>query len=143
VPVVHIQISLTDGVPIYRQIVNQIKYAVASGKIRPDEELPPIRVLAEQITVTPNTVVKAYGELEAEGVIYKRRGAGTYVADLRPPLARKEQRRILTERIDGLLAEASQLNFSIDEVHQIIRKRHAAMTRLFSDSSARRKNDVG
>jgi GntR family transcriptional regulator len=70
---VDITINLTDGVPIYRQIVNQVKYLVASGLIQPGEELPPIRTLALQLKVTPNTIVKAYGELEISGVIHKRR----------------------------------------------------------------------
>ncbi len=139
----HIQISLTDGVPIWRQIVNQVKYAIASGKIRLDDELPPIRSLAEQLTVTPNTVVKAYGELESEGVVYKRRGAGTYVADLRSPLARKEQRRILSDRIDGMLAEASQLDFTIEEVIELVHKRQAVMSRKHSETPTRGKANAG
>ena len=60
-----ISINLTDGVPIYRQIVSQVKYLVASGLIQPGEELPPIRTLALQLKVTPNTIVKAYGELRS------------------------------------------------------------------------------
>ena len=71
-----ITITLTDGVPIYRQIVNQVKYLVASGLLQPGEELPPIRTLALQLKVTPNTIVKAYGELETSGVVHKRRGSG-------------------------------------------------------------------
>ncbi|HET9384884.1 MAG TPA: GntR family transcriptional regulator, partial [Gemmatimonadales bacterium] len=59
-----ITINVTDGVAIYRQIVNQVKYLVASGLLQPGEELPPIRTLALQLKVTPNTIVKAYGELE-------------------------------------------------------------------------------
>ncbi len=135
----HIEISLQDGVPIYRQIVNQVKYLIASGKLDAGEELPPIRTLAEQLLVTPNTVVKAYGELETEGVVYKRRGAGTYVADFKSPLARKEQRRILQQRADALLAEASQLNFSFDEVLDLLRKRQAALNK----SIAQEQNNVG
>ena len=57
-----ISLNLTDGVPIYRQIVNQVKYLIASGLLQPDEELPPIRTLALQLKVTPNTIVKAYDE---------------------------------------------------------------------------------
>ena len=75
-----ITINVTDGVPIYRQIVNQVKYLVASGLLQPGEELPPIRTLALQLKVTPNTIVKAYGELETRGVVHKRRGSGTYVS---------------------------------------------------------------
>ena len=74
-----ISINLTDGVPIYRQIVNQVKYLVASGLLQPGEELPPIRILALRLKVTPNTIVKAYGDLEISGVIQKRQGSGTFV----------------------------------------------------------------
>lgn len=133
----HIEISLNDGVPIYRQIVNQIKYLVASGKIRPGDELPPIRTLAEQLTVTPNTIVKAYGELEDEGVLFKRRGAGTYVAELKSPLARKEQRRILEQRADALLTDAVQLNFTFEEVLEVLNKRNAIITKSVAQSATK------
>ena len=72
-----IHLSAGDGVPIYLQIVNQVKYLVASGRLAPGEELPPIRVLAERLVVNPNTVARAYRELEAAGVVEKRRTAGT------------------------------------------------------------------
>ncbi len=123
----HIQISLQDGVPIYRQIVNQVKYIVASGHILPGEELPPIRALAKQLLVTPNTVVKAYRELEVEGVVYKRRGAGTYVSEFISPLARKEQKNILASRIDALLVEARQMNFTFEDVLNLLHKRRTAL----------------
>jgi GntR family transcriptional regulator len=124
----HIEISPQDGVPIYRQIANQVKYLIASGRLVPDEELPPIRTLAEQLLVTPNTVVKAYDELESTGLIYKRRGAGTYVARAdHSPLARKEQRKILTQRADALLAEARQLKFDFGEVLQLLKARQAVL----------------
>ncbi len=123
-----ITINVTDGVPIYRQIVNQVKYLVASGLLRPGEELPPIRTLALQLKVTPNTIVKAYGELEISGVVHKRQGSGTYVSEGRPQLvALRERRRIVEQRIDGLLAEAHQLNFSADDILRMIRERQAAM----------------
>ena len=122
-----ITISLTDGVPIYRQIVNQVKYLVASGLLLPDEELPPIRTLALQLKVTPNTIVKAYQELETAGVIHKRRGSGTFVSEGRQPLALRERRRIIEQRIDALLAEAHHLNFSHDDILRMLRERKAAM----------------
>ena len=78
-----IHISSSDGVPIYLQIVNQVKYLVASGRLAPGEELPPIRVLAERLVVNPNTVARAYRELEAAGVVEKRRTAGTFVSEAR------------------------------------------------------------
>ena len=82
-----IHISPNDGVPIYLQIVNQVKYQVASGRLAPGQELPPIRVLAEQLVVNPNTVARAYRELELAGVVTKRRTAGTYVSGAGSPLA--------------------------------------------------------
>jgi GntR family transcriptional regulator len=124
---VDITINLTDGVPIYRQIVNQIKYLVASGLLRPGEELPPIRTLALQLKVTPNTIVKAYGDLEHSGVIHKRQGSGTFVSEGRPQLAIRERRRVIGQRIDALLVEAHQLNFNADDVLRMVRERQAAM----------------
>jgi GntR family transcriptional regulator len=125
---VDITISLTDGVPIYRQIVNQVKYLVASGLLQPGEELPPIRTLALQLKVTPNTIVKAYGDLEIAGVIHKRRGSGTFVSDARPQqVALRERRRLIGQRIDALLAEAHHLNFTTEDILRMVRERRSAM----------------
>jgi len=110
-------------VPIYLQIVNQVKYLVASGRLAPGEELPAIRVLAEQLVVNPNTVARAYRELETTGIVEKRRTAGTYISSTGSPLTRRERMRILTERIDTLLAEARQLGIRSDEVIDLLRQR--------------------
>ena len=120
-------INVADGVAIYRQIVNQVKYLVASGLLLPGEELPPIRALALQLKVTPNTIVKAYDELEGAGVVHKRQGSGTYVSESRLMLENRERQRIIEQRIDALLAEAHQLNFTADDILQMIRERRAAM----------------
>src|SRR5471030_675775 len=98
-----LHISDSDGVPIYLQIVNQVKYLVAAGRLSTGDELPPIRALAESLVVNPNTVAHAYRELELAGVVEKRRTAGTYITGTGSLLAREEQRRILTERVDVLL----------------------------------------
>ena len=123
-----ITITLADGVPIYRQIANQIRYLAASGRLASGEELPPIRTLALQLRVTPNTVVKAYGELEAAGVVWKRAGAGTYVSEGLSRLADRERERILEQRLDALLAEAHHLNFTTDDVLRMFNERRALMT---------------
>ncbi len=125
-----LHISPNDGVPIYLQIVNQVKYLVASGRLRPGEEMPPIRVLAEKLLVNPNTVARAYRELEVAGVVTKRRTAGTYVSDAGSPLARRERLRILAERADALLAEARQMDVTLDQVFQLLRERDEAMRAL-------------
>ena len=122
-----IHIAANDGVPIYRQIVNQVNYLVASGRLSPGEELPPIRVLAEQLLVNPNTVARAYRELETAGVVTKRRTAGTYVSHRGSPLERRERLRILTERVDALLTEARQMNVTTEQVLNLIRRRDEKM----------------
>jgi len=126
---VQIHISPNDGVPIYLQIVNQVKYLVASGRVSPGEEIPPIRVLAQQLLVNPNTVARAYLELERAGVVTKRHGAGTYVSDAGSPLARRERLKILTQRADVLVAEAGHMDVAFDEVVKLLRERHDLLTR--------------
>ena len=124
----NITINIKDGVPIYRQISNQIRYMVASGLLQPGEEISAVRVLAIQLRVTPNTIVKAYGELESAGIIHKRRGAGTYISDVHSPLANRERNRIIEQRVDALLAEAHQLNFTGAELLAVIQKRQSILS---------------
>jgi len=122
-----LHISSHDGVPIYLQIVNQVKYLVASGRLGAGEELPPIRTLAEQLLINPNTVARAYRELELAGIVTKRRTAGTYVSDTTSPLARRERLKIVTERVDALLAEARQMNIDTETIIELIEERDEAM----------------
>ncbi|MCL5269796.1 MAG: GntR family transcriptional regulator [bacterium] len=118
-----IRISTSDGVPIYLQIVNQVKYLVASGRLAEGDQLPPVRRLAEQLIVNPNTVARAYRELEAAGVLTTRRGAGVWIAGGPSPLARREKNRILAGRIDQLLAEARQMGLELDDLIDLLRER--------------------
>ena len=126
---VQIHISTNDGVPIYLQIVNQVKYLVACGRLAPGEELPPIRGLAEQLLVNPNTIARAYMELERDGIVSKRHGSGTYVSDAGSPLARKERIKILSERADALLAEAHHLNVDLDSVIDLLKQRRKLLNK--------------
>jgi GntR family transcriptional regulator len=122
-----LHISAQDGVPIYVQIVNQVKYLVAAGRVAPGEELPPIRTLAEQLVINPNTVARAYLELERAGIVTKRHGAGTYVSTSGSRLARRERVKILAKRADALLAEAGHLGIELDEIIDLLREQHANM----------------
>lgn len=119
-----IHISNVNGIPIYAQVVNQIKQLIASGRLTAGEELPPIRVLASELLINPNTVARAYRELESSGLVEKRRTAGTYISDQVSPLARRERIKILSQQIDALLAEASHLNVHVDDVKKLIDERH-------------------
>src|SRR5688500_14417779 len=122
-----LHISPHDGVPIYLQIVNQVKYLVASGRLEPGEELPPIRTLAEQLLVNPNTVARAYRELELAGVVVKRRTTGTYISEGASPLARRQRLKIISERVDALLAEARQMNIDVEDLIDLIQQRDETM----------------
>jgi GntR family transcriptional regulator len=122
-----LHLSPRDGLPLYRQIVNQVKYLVAAGRLRPGEELPPIRVLAEQLVVNPNTVARAYLDLETAGVVVKKHGSGTYVSDQGSPLKRAERSKLLTARSDALLAEARHLDLDLEELLELIRQRYRVM----------------
>lgn len=89
--------------------------------------MPPIRVLAEKLLVNPNTVARAYRELELAGVVEKRRTTGTYVADAVMRVPRREQMRVLGEKVDALVAEARQMGVSVEDVIELVRKRGEAI----------------
>jgi GntR family transcriptional regulator len=111
-----------DGVPIYLQIIRQVKHQVASGRLLPGDELPPIRVLAERLTVNPGTVVRAYRELEEAGVVVKRSTAGTFIAEAPPRLSPGERAEALRPLITQILAEAHALGVSPEELLSLVRK---------------------
>ena len=119
-----VRVSTKDGIPIYLQIINQIKYMVASGRLTPGDKLPPVRKLAEQLLINPNTVARAYRELETVKVLNTRQGSGVFVAEGISPLARREQTKILRERIDMLLAEARQMDIGITDVIELIKQQN-------------------
>jgi len=131
-----IHISAQDGVPIYLQVVNQIKYLVAARRLTAGEELPPIRTLAERLVVNPNTIARAYRELEIAGIVEKRRTAGTYVTDQGSPLARRERKKILSDRIDQLLAEAQQMDVSLADLLTLMQTRYDVITSIQRKGSA-------
>ena len=117
------QISPKDGIPIYRQIINQLKYMIASGRLSAGEKLPPVRRLAEQLLVNPNTVARAYRELETAGLLKTRQGSGVTVADEGSPLTREHQIRILTKHIDMLLTEAQQMKVDLGHIIDLLHER--------------------
>jgi GntR family transcriptional regulator len=122
-----IQVQPASGTPLYIQIVNQVKYLVASSGLVPGEEIPPIRTLAEELMINPNTVARAYLELERGGVVVKRQGSGTFVADSPPSVSKSQRQKILGQRADALLTEARQLGVGFDELLELLRSRHDKM----------------
>jgi len=116
----YVQIDSSSSVPIFTQITNQIKYSIAMGAYRAGDKLPSVRELAVQLRVNPNTVVKAYRELERETVVYTQRGLGVYVSKDAPGISRKERKRIIDERLGAAVDEALHSDLSPEEVRRIV-----------------------
>ena|SRR5262245_35796310 len=117
----HFQIDLHSGLPVYRQLIDQIKYYVAAGTLAAADQLPSIRELAEQLTVNPATVVKAYNELVHEGVIELRHGKGAFVAaDARQSATPSECEKALRRHARQLAIEAGQMGAKKRQVLQIV-----------------------
>jgi GntR family transcriptional regulator len=105
----HFQIDLHSGVPVYRQLMDQIRYYVASGALRAEDQLPSIRELARVLAVNPATVVKAYTELEHEGIIEARQGRGAFVSAKGPIMPAGQRRERLRVLATQLAVEARQM----------------------------------
>lgn len=116
-------ISTTAGIPIYQQLTDQICAGIARGKLRRDERLPSVRELSQALVVNPNTVARAYTELEREGVLYTRPGMGVFVAAARQPAPKKIRRERLSGALDRLLVEAVRLGFTADELLDYVTER--------------------
>ena len=111
-----INIDPSSGLPIYIQIAQQIKTAVAMGRLLPEDPLPSVRQLAVELAVNPNTVARAYLDLEIEGVIYKRQGAGTFVSSQGVEMSKGERRRVLNELLEKALVEGVNLGLTEREL---------------------------
>ena len=120
-----VDIDPRDGKPAYRQIVDQIKYAAAAGRLRAGESLPSIRQLAERLRLNRNTVDKAYRELDRQGVIETVRGKGAFVAERESPAGDGFRAAVLTEKVDGLIVTAQRLRVADKELVELLERRLA------------------
>lgn len=115
-----IQLNYDSGQAVYRQIVDQIKVQIVGGRLEPRAKLPSIRALAGELKVNPRTVVKAYDELEREQLVVSRQGQGVFVAQCRNGVPAKARKKALTDQVRRLLADASGMGASLDEVRGIV-----------------------
>ena len=111
-----IQIDQRSGVPLYRQIIEQVEFAIAAGGLSPGEQLPTVRQLAVSLSINPNTVIRAYREMEIKGVLDTQQGSGTFVGEQSPGIDALERQRMLDQIVTELMARASGYGFSLDEV---------------------------
>lgn len=117
------RIDAKSGVPFYRQIIEQVKFGMARGDLQPGDQLPTVRQLAVDLSVNPNTVVRAYRELEIEGLLETQQGSGTFIGEKKPAVDRIELRRMLDQILTEMLARASSYGFSLDEVLEGLKQR--------------------
>ena len=111
-----IDVDPRSGVPIYVQIVEQVRHAIEVGGLEPGERLPTVRRLAEDLTVAPNTIVKAYGELQRMGLVESRAGVGTVVAEGVGEVTRERRVAAVFERLRVLVRDAAALGISEDDL---------------------------
>jgi GntR family transcriptional regulator len=112
-----------SGVPFYRQIIEQLKFSIARGDLQPGDRLPTVRQLAVDLSINPNTVIRAYREMEIEGCVETQQGSGTYVGNHRPEIDHLEKQRMLDQILTELLARASAYGYSLGEVLEGLRQR--------------------
>ena len=113
----------SESTPIYAQIVDQMRFRIISGVLKANDELPTIRGLAQSLQVNPNTVARAYRELEQEGLIEKRRTTGTFVAEGVEKHSAAQRRRLISPHLDKLLAISKQLGIHTDQLIELLKKR--------------------
>lgn len=118
-----LKIDSNSAKPVYQQLVDQVKYAVAAGRLREGDRLPPIRDVAVQVRVNRNTVARAYMELEREGVIRTRPGQGSFITDGALGVGKTRARKVLTEAIDDVLGQARQFRMTEGEVLDLVKER--------------------
>jgi GntR family transcriptional regulator len=118
-----LHVDTASRLPIYQQLAEQIRAAIARGELAPETALPSVRQLSRDLVVNPNTVARAYTELEREGLLVSRPGRGIFVAQPRNDLTRAARDRRLTEALDRWLTQAVHLGYSADEVLALVSRR--------------------
>ena len=110
----------TSGVPFYRQVIMQVEMAIADGRLRTGTQLPTVRALAVDLQINPNTVARAYNELEIRGIVNTQQGTGTFISEKKIELSDQEREEILAGLVRSFLATASSYGFSIGEAAEYL-----------------------
>jgi GntR family transcriptional regulator len=116
------QLNTTDGRPIYAQIADQVKDAVAAGLLRPGELIPSVRELSKRLVVNPNTVARAYRDLQGQAILETVRGTGLQVAAGAPGVCQDDRQATVRRRLRDALNEARRSNLPRDEIEAILRE---------------------
>lgn len=119
-------VDIDSEVAVYVQIENHIQFAIASGKLRPNDQLPSVRELSERLGVNPNTVAKAYRDLEVMGLLYTRRGMGVFIVPGAEAKCRDKTRARLVDRLHTVAAEAKAAGMDAKEIAEIVKKSYSS-----------------
>jgi GntR family transcriptional regulator len=114
------EIDVSNGVPVYEQVARQIKFAVAAGSLVPGEMIPSVREMARELAINPNTVARAYRDLQNEQIIETVRGEGLAVADKARGICRESRQQIIRDRLQSVLEEAFRSQLSADEITRLV-----------------------
>ncbi len=129
-----ILLDMHSGMPVYRQIMDQVRGGVASGSLKPGDQLPTVRQLAVDLAINPNTVVRAYRELELGGLLETHQGTGTFISEQKMKRADAERERQLAQIVADCVARAGAAGFTVDELREQLKD-------LAKELNRRRKDD--
>ena len=115
------RLDIQSGVPVYRQIIDQVTGGMAAGALKPGDQLPTVRQLAVDLTINPNTVVRAYRELEIRGVLETQQGTGTFISQQKVKRDEVERQRRLSQLVSEFAARAGAGGFTVKELIQELR----------------------
>ena len=114
--VLKFSLDATSGVPFYKQIILQVEMAIADGRLDTGDQLPTVRSLAVDLQVNPNTVARAYSELEIRGIVTTQQGTGTFISDQKVAISEVERERILAEITRSFVSHAASYGFNLEEI---------------------------
>lgn len=139
----YIHIDHNSGVPVTQQLVEQIKYLAVSGALKSHEKIPSVRGLASELKLNPTTVARVYRQLEAEEIIFTKRGTGTFIAPRRSGLTNAEKQRRLEGDIRKLVVEAGRLDLDSEDLLRMIRQEIEKLHGSLDDNSAASPQEEG
>ena len=124
-----LNINPSNGIAIYDQVVRQVKFAVAQGAVKPGNLVPSVREMARDLAINPNTVARAYQQLQADGVLEQVRGMGLEVAANAVKQCKGERQKLIQDRVRQSLVEAKQSGLGEDELRQLVEKQLTSVLR--------------
>jgi len=116
------RLDAATGVPVYRQLIDQLLTAIASGKLSAGDQLPTVRQVAVDLAINPNTVMRAYRELEIRGILSTQQGTGTFITEQKVKASDAQRRRRLAQMVGEVVARAGGEGFSIEELLEVLQE---------------------